>query len=159
MEGVERPRAQQAHGYSNSNVIKGGGITGSTPAGFAQIGSGDFTGQSMSSVTSGPAADGSEGYTLNLVDAPVASAAKKILGDIMGYNYLVDPRVTGTVTLQTSNPMSKQSLLDILESIAGGQWRGDRQRRRTGTRSFPFPRQRHRTRSSAAGACRRTSQA
>jgi general secretion pathway protein D len=115
MEGVERPRAQQAHGYPNSNVIKGGGITGSTPPGFAQIGSGEFTRQSMSSVTSGAAADGSEGYTLNLVDAPVALAAKKILGDIMGYNYLVDPKISGTVTLQTSNPMSKQSLLDILE--------------------------------------------
>lgn len=115
MEGVERPQTHDARGYPNSNVIKGGGVTGSTPAGFAQMGSGEFTGQSMSSVTSGAAADGSEGYTINLVDAPVALAAKKILGDIMGYNYLVDPKITGTVTLQTSNPMSKQSLLDILE--------------------------------------------
>ena len=115
MEGVERPQAHDARGYPNSNVIKNGGITGSTPASFAQIGSGEFTGQSMSSVTSGPSADGSEGYTINLVDAPVSMAAKKILGDIMGYNYLVDPKVTGTITLQTSNPMSKQSLLDILE--------------------------------------------
>ena len=115
MEGVERPQTQQARGYPNSNVIKGGGVTGSTPAGFAQMGSGEFTGQSMSSVTTGAAADGSEGYTINLVDAPVALAAKKILGDIMGYNYLVDPKVAGTITLQTSNPMSKQSLLDILE--------------------------------------------
>ncbi|WP_244490123.1 type II secretion system secretin GspD [Rhizobium sp. Root483D2] len=115
MEGVERPRAHDARGYPNSNVIKGGTVTGSTPAGFAQIGSGEFTGQSMSSVTGGAAADGSEGYTINLVDAPVALAAKKILGDIMGYTYLVDPKVTGTVTLQTSHAMSKQSLLDILE--------------------------------------------
>lgn len=115
MEGVERPQAHQTRGYPNSNVIKNSGVTGTTPAGFAQIGSGEFTGQSLSSVTSGPASDGSEGYTINLVDAPVALAAKKILGDIMGYNYLVDPKVTGTITLQTSNPMSKQSLLDILE--------------------------------------------
>ncbi|CAN7655084.1 type II secretion system secretin GspD [Pararhizobium sp. LjRoot235] len=115
MEGVERPQAHQTRGYPNSSVIKNGGITGATPAGFAQVGSGEFTGQSLSSVTSGPAPDGSEGYTINLVDAPVASAAKKILGDIMGYNYLVDPKVVGAITLQTSNPMSKQSLLDILE--------------------------------------------
>ncbi|WP_421870012.1 type II secretion system secretin GspD [Pararhizobium sp.] len=115
MEGVERPRAHDARGYPNSNVIKGSTVTGSTPAGFAQIGSGEFTGQSMSSVTGGAAADGSEGYTINLVDAPVALATKKILGDIMGYTYLVDPKITGTVTLQTSHAMSKQSLLDILE--------------------------------------------
>ncbi|WP_276121333.1 type II secretion system secretin GspD [Pararhizobium qamdonense] len=115
MEGVERPRVHDARGYPNSNVIKGSTVTGSTPAGFAQIGSGEFTGQSMSSVTGGAAADGSEGYTINLVDAPVALAAKKILGDIMGYTYLVDPKITGTVTLQTSHAMSKQSLLDILE--------------------------------------------
>ena len=103
MEGVERPRAHDARGYPNSNVIKGSTVTGSTPAGFAQIGSGEFTGQSMSSVTGGAAADGSEGYTINLVDAPVALATKKILGDIMGYTYLVDPKITGTVTLQTSH--------------------------------------------------------
>ncbi len=115
MDGVERPTSHQVRGYPNSNVIKGGTVTGSTPSGFAQIGSGEFTAQSMSAVMPGPAADGSEGYTINLVDAPVSMAAKKILGDIMGYNYLVDPKVGGTVTLQTSNPMSKQSLLDILE--------------------------------------------
>jgi general secretion pathway protein D len=40
MEGVERPRAHQTRGYPNSSVIRNGGITGATPAGFAQVGSG-----------------------------------------------------------------------------------------------------------------------
>jgi general secretion pathway protein D len=46
----------------------------------------------------------------------VAQAPKKIRGDIMGYNYLVDPRVEGQITLQTSHPVSKEMLLEILET-------------------------------------------
>ncbi len=115
VEGVERPQTQSVRGYPASKTISGKRDTMTSPAGFAQMGSGDFTGQSAASITSGPASDGSEGYTINLVDAPVALVAKKILGDIMGYTYMVDPKVSGNITLQTSSPMSKQSLLDILE--------------------------------------------
>lgn len=115
MEGVGKPKGSSAYGYPSSKAVTGARTAGSTPTGFAQVGTGDFTGQSLSSISAGKAADGSDGYTINLVDAPVAQAAKKILGDIMGYNYLVDPKVGGTITLQTSSPMSRQSLLDILE--------------------------------------------
>ncbi|MER9843844.1 type II secretion system secretin GspD [Mesorhizobium australicum] len=55
-------------------------------------------------------------YELNLVNAPVAEAAKAVLGDALHLNYIVDPRVQGTVTLQTSKPVSKEALSDILES-------------------------------------------
>ncbi|TGQ73024.1 type II secretion system protein GspD [Mesorhizobium sp. M00.F.Ca.ET.186.01.1.1] len=55
-------------------------------------------------------------YELNLVNAPVAQAAKAVLGDALHVNYVVDPRVQGTVTLQTSKPVSKDALSDILES-------------------------------------------
>lgn len=115
MEGVGKPAGSSAHGYPTSKAITGARGPNSAPRGFAQIGTGEFTGESLSAISAGKAADGSEGYTINLVDAPIAQAAKKILGDIMGYNYLVDPKVTGNITLQTSSPMSRQSLLDILE--------------------------------------------
>ncbi len=115
MEGVGKPRGASAYGYPSSKAIIGAQGTGTAPVGFAQVGTGEFTGHPASSITAGKAPDGSEGYTINLIDAPVAQAAKKILGDIMGYNYLVDPKVSGNITLQTSTPMSRQSLLDILE--------------------------------------------
>ncbi|RWB25439.1 MAG: type II secretion system protein GspD, partial [Mesorhizobium sp.] len=60
--------------------------------------------------------DGSGQYELNLVNAPIAEAAKAVLGDALHLNYVVDPRVQGTVTLQTSQAVSQESLVDILES-------------------------------------------
>ena len=60
--------------------------------------------------------DGSGQFELNLVNAPIAEAAKAVLGDALHLNYIVDPRVQGTVTLQTSQPVSKDALVDILQS-------------------------------------------
>ncbi|TPM16320.1 type II secretion system secretin GspD [Mesorhizobium sp. B2-3-5] len=60
--------------------------------------------------------NGAGQYELNLVNASVADAAKAVLGDALHVNYVVDPRVQGTVTLQTSKPVSKDALSDILES-------------------------------------------
>jgi general secretion pathway protein D len=39
------------------------------------------------------------GYDLNFENAPVATVAKVILGDVLGVGYTIDPRVQGTVTL------------------------------------------------------------
>lgn len=60
--------------------------------------------------------DGSGKFELNLVNAPIADAAKAVLGDALHLNYIVDPRVQGTVTLQTSQPVSQDALVDILQS-------------------------------------------
>ncbi|KAA3523659.1 type II secretion system protein GspD [Agrobacterium tumefaciens] len=59
---------------------------------------------------------GEQGYSLNLVDAPIAVAAKSVLGDILQASYVVDPRVKGMITLQTSQPVSREALLDIVET-------------------------------------------
>lgn len=60
--------------------------------------------------------DGPGQFELNLVNAPIADAAKAVLGDALHLNYIVDPRMRGTVTLQTSQPVSKDALVDILQS-------------------------------------------
>ncbi|WP_095198070.1 type II secretion system secretin GspD [Mesorhizobium carmichaelinearum] len=77
-------------------------------------GTGQFvsSGAPVTKVTS----DGSGKFELNLVNAPIADAAKAVLGDALHLNYIVDPRVQGTVTLQTSQPVSKDALVDILQS-------------------------------------------
>lgn len=77
-------------------------------------GSGQFvsSGAPVTKVTT----DGSGQFELNLVNAPIAEAAKAVLGDALHLNYIVDPRVQGTVTLQTSQPVSKDALVDILQS-------------------------------------------
>jgi len=77
-------------------------------------GTGQFvsSGAPVTKVTS----DGSGKFELNLVNAPIADAAKAVLGDALHLNYIVDPRVQGTVTLQTSQPVSQDALVDILQS-------------------------------------------
>lgn len=58
-----------------------------------------------------------EGVTLNLAGASIQEAAKAVLGDVMGVNYTVSDKVQGTVTLQTSKPVSKDGILEIFESL------------------------------------------
>lgn len=53
--------------------------------------------------------------TLNFPNADVHEVAKAILGDILGLNYAVDPMVTGTVTLETAQPVSRSDVLPIFE--------------------------------------------
>jgi general secretion pathway protein D len=55
--------------------------------------------------------------TLNFIDADVREVARAVLGDILGLNYVVDPAVGGTVTVQTSRPLPRSSLLSTLENV------------------------------------------
>ena len=59
---------------------------------------------------------GSSGYDLNFENAPVATVAKVILGDVLGVGYTIDPRVQGTVTLASVRPIPKSDALYVLEN-------------------------------------------
>jgi general secretion pathway protein D len=56
------------------------------------------------------------GYDLNFENAPVATVAKVILGDVLGAGYTIDPRVQGTVTLASVRPVAKADALYVLEN-------------------------------------------
>jgi general secretion pathway protein D len=43
-------------------------------------------------------------------------AAKTVLGDMIGVNYVVDPRVDGVVTVQTTRPVSKADALELFQT-------------------------------------------
>jgi general secretion pathway protein D len=58
-------------------------------------------------------------YSLNFDDADLGEVAKVILSDILGQNYILSPKVTGKVTLNTSEPLSKEELLPTLEMVLG----------------------------------------
>jgi general secretion pathway protein D len=85
-------------------------------SGAEYMGSGSFVSSNAPTLASVTTPGGGHGFELNLVNAPIAEAAKVVLGDALKVNYVVDPRVTGTVTLQTSSPVSREALSDILES-------------------------------------------
>ena len=59
----------------------------------------------------------SHGVTLNLVGASVEEMAKTVLGDILQLNYTVSDKVKANITLSTAQPVSKEDLLKIFESI------------------------------------------
>lgn len=56
-------------------------------------------------------------YTLNLVDVPIEQAARAVLGDALKKNYTIKPGVAGTVTLQTTRPLSEKALLETFQTI------------------------------------------
>jgi general secretion pathway protein D len=57
-----------------------------------------------------------DGYDLNFENAPVATLAKVVLGDILGVGYTIDPRVQGTVSLASGRPVPKADILFVLEN-------------------------------------------
>ena len=58
-------------------------------------------------------------YTLNFDQADLGEVTKVILSDTLGLNYVLNPKVSGTVTLQTSRPLTKDELLPTLEILLG----------------------------------------
>ena len=55
-------------------------------------------------------------FTVNVDQAPLPDAAKLILGETLGYNYVVDPRVQGSVTLVSNRPLTSRELLNTFEA-------------------------------------------
>ncbi len=90
--------------------------------GVVDEGSGQFVSNRAPHVITEQTSAGTEGYRLNLIDAPIAAAVKNVLGDILGLNYSLDTRLSGSITLQTSTAVSKEALIDILETalVANG---------------------------------------
>ena len=85
-------------------------------------GSGVFTGQADAAgqpqnASSASASESTGGVTLNLAGATAAEAAKAILGDILKVNYIVSEKVQAKVTMNTAQPVSKDALLGIFESL------------------------------------------
>lgn len=101
-DGVDQPR-----------VYKGTGrLAGESGAEAAAGGRPDASGP-VAAGNNGPA----DGVTINLVGATVGEAAKTILGDLIGVNYVISDKVKFAVTIQTAKPVSKDALLEIFEAV------------------------------------------
>jgi general secretion pathway protein D len=59
--------------------------------------------------------DGS--ITLNFVNTDIREVISAILGDALKVSYAIDPRVQGTVTVRTSQPLPAASAIPVLEDI------------------------------------------
>lgn len=56
------------------------------------------------------------GISLDLVNASPVEAAKAVLGDVLGVNYVVSDKLKNTITLRTAQPVSKDTLVQIFET-------------------------------------------
>jgi general secretion pathway protein D len=70
----------------------------------------------MASADSSTAAEGGGNVELNFDGADIQSVAKSVLGDTLGANFVVDPRVQGNVTLASTGPISRNDVLPVFES-------------------------------------------
>ena len=55
--------------------------------------------------------------TLNFQQTDISEVVKVILGEILNVNYVLDKNVSGTVSLQTSRPLTREALLPTLETL------------------------------------------
>ncbi|CAK0753848.1 general secretion pathway protein D [Gammaproteobacteria bacterium] len=76
-------------------------------------GSGQFVRHIQPKAQPLPAGD----VTLNFEATDIREVIKVILGDILLMNYILDPRVQGTATLQTGKPVNRETLLPTLETL------------------------------------------
>lgn len=65
----------------------------------------------------GARVSGEGSYNLNFDEADLGEVAKVILSDILKQNYVLSPKVTGKVTLQTTEALTKDELLPTLEMV------------------------------------------
>jgi general secretion pathway protein D len=103
-------------GPANSRLLAASLDNQAGVSGVYREGTGTYVSARAPLIERGTTTSGSDGYTLNLVDAPIKAAAKNVLGDILGVSYTIDPRVQGTVSIQTSNPVDKETLVDLFET-------------------------------------------
>ncbi len=53
--------------------------------------------------------------SFNFVETPIAEAISVVLGDTLKVDYVIDPKVQGTITIRTSKPVSVEAVWDIFE--------------------------------------------
>ncbi|MEO6968823.1 MAG: type II secretion system secretin GspD [Rhodanobacteraceae bacterium] len=89
-----------------------------TPPATESIGSGQFINERAARAPMpGFGGHGAGSITFNFENQPIQAAVKAILGDVLHANYVISPGVTGTVTFSTSQPISHDEVLPVLEML------------------------------------------
>ena len=90
-----------------------------TPAPPAQIlsGNGVFMETPRAGTAPAPGATEAGDITLNFVNADVREVLPRVLGDVLHLNYVIDPKVQATITVQTSRPLRQQDVLPVLQEV------------------------------------------
>lgn len=87
-----------------------------TPADVAPASPDPESGTGIRSASAQPVSFSGDGVEMNFESADIQTVAKTLLGDILQQNFVVDPRVQGTVTLASVGPISRKDVLPAFES-------------------------------------------
>lgn len=71
----------------------------------------------VASATDGDLATEGGGVEMNFDSADIPTAVKSVLGDSLGLNYVIDPRVQGVITLASAQRIPRKDVLPIFESV------------------------------------------
>lgn len=96
-----------------------GGVTGTRASSQPLAAIYPGSGQLYNATAAGPKGIGASDQgdiSLNFINADVKDVAKGVLGDLLGLNYLVDPSVQGTITVQTSQALLRKDVLPAFET-------------------------------------------
>jgi general secretion pathway protein D len=105
-----------------SGALKPGGAAAVTPSGGrnalqrAEIYRGEATPERRIGERPG-IADTGDGVALNFAGADLVEVVDVIIGQTLRRNYVIDPTVSGTVTLRTTRPIPRDALIPVLENI------------------------------------------
>lgn len=102
-------------------------------SGSIYSGSGSFVSTAGPKASIDNAVSDNGDISLHFVNTSIADVAKSVLGDLLKLDYVVSPSVQGTVTLETSHPINRSSVIPALQAafrLAGasvvevkGTWR------------------------------------
>lgn len=124
---VESDRGSSAGAYGADGPGRSAGAGTSTSFGLAEAGErvalqrgSDtfFDGDAMADSASRAViqASGGGNVEISLVNASIESAAKVVLADTLGLNYVVADGVQGRITIQTTSPVPRDVLLDLFDA-------------------------------------------
>jgi general secretion pathway protein D len=88
-------------------------FTADTREEIVERGDGRFFG----TTTERPATVAAGDVNLRFANTDLQEFAQAVLGDLLGLNYVIDPNVSGTVTIQTSVPIPQSQVLPLFEQV------------------------------------------
>ena len=108
-----RPRRESTGAFRSEGIALGEEGQAQRPKSSIVSGTGSFVRQ-----VARPTVDTTPGdVTLNFDGTDIREVVKVILGDLLGVNYVLDPAVQGSVSLQTGRPLRRDLLIPTLEML------------------------------------------
>jgi general secretion pathway protein D len=113
----DRGSAEQPDPAADSATAPDSEIIITVPTSEISTGSGSFINYAAAQRNAVRKQPGGGDIVLNFEKTDIHEVINTILGEMLGANYVVDPAVSGTVTLATSQPMARADLLPTLEAM------------------------------------------